>query len=200
MAKSARLDLMSKKKLLKFLGLGTIGVICLGLLAYGVVVRPLQIRQEKQNFAAAEAKLDDLAKQIEQTVGKPDEVKKEKSCDRANLLSSTGPLICSVSFNLLYKNTGAESATALMKKTSSLSNKELRIGSGVANGTSFIATTKQRGEQTFFQDFSSPTKPSCSYSYSYPGIDRNFAVSGENFVVGISCGGPAMDQYFPLKN
>lgn len=172
----------------------------MGAVSYALIIRPLQIRSQKQNFDKAEASLDALAVQIQDKIGKADETKKEKTCDRANLLSERGPLGCDVSIHLLYRNRDSVASSELMRTLSSFSTKSLRIGSGVAKGNAFIPVSQQRGEQTFFQDFSILTSPSCSYSYSYPATDRSFDVTGENFDVGVTCGGSAMKEFYPLKD
>ncbi len=188
------------QKILRYSLYGLLGVVVLGFVSYGFVIRPLQIRNQKQSFDKAEASLDTLATQIQQKIGKADEIKKEKTCDRANLLTEKGPLGCDVSIHLLYKNKDSATSSSLMKTIAAFSVKELRIGSGSSKGDAFIPVSMQRGEQTFFLDFSATTKPSCSFSYSYPATDREFTVTGENFAVGMTCGGSALKEFYPLKD
>jgi len=180
------------------------GLLILGLtalLGYVLVLRPLQIRQQKQNFTKAESRLDELAKQIEATIGKPDATKKDKSCGRANLLSEKGPLGCDVSIYLLYENKTADISSALMQKVALFSDSNLRIGSGSAHGKSFVNKSQQRGEQTFFQNFGATSQLPCSFSYSYPLMDRKIFIpkAEENLQIGLSCGGPAMAEYYPVN-
>ncbi|MES2971825.1 MAG: hypothetical protein V4702_05890 [Patescibacteria group bacterium] len=189
-----------KQKILRYVILPLVTISTLGVLSYVLIVRPMQIRNQKQQFEKAEASLDTLAAQIEQTIGKPDETKKEKTCGRANLKSSQGPLICSIRSYLLFRSKTADSASSLMAQLSTLSNKELRIGSGAARGTSFTSSSPQKGEQTFYQDFSLDSEPSCSFSYSYPATDREFTVEGENFELGLVCGGKSLSQLYPIKD
>ena len=177
-----------------------LGVGVLGVIVFFFVIRPLQIRSQKQSFDKAEASLDTLATQIQEKIGEADEVKKEESCGRANLKSEEGPLICSTRAYLLYRNTDSLVSSRFMTTLSKDNSSSLRIGSGSAKDKSFIPITSQRGEQTFFQDFSNDTEPNCSYTYSYPATDREFAVTGENFEVGMICGGPALKEYYPLKD
>lgn len=73
---------------------------------------------EKRNFAKAETILDNLAQQIQDKVGKADEIKKEKSCDRANLKSEKGPFGCDVDISLFYTNKNSVEATEIMRNVS----------------------------------------------------------------------------------
>ncbi len=180
-----------------FYALLWIAVIGAGL--FVVVVRPLQIRNQKAQFDKAEASLDALVLEIEAKIGKADEVKKEKSCGRANLKNAEGPLICSVSVDLLFASTDVNSANGSLQKLLGSNNKKLRIGSAAAEGTSFLPTSEKRSDQTFFQDFQTASEPSCAYSYRYPANEGVFKLGGENFEVGMTCGGPAFKEYYPLK-
>lgn len=188
------------QKILRYVLYGLVGAGVLGVVTYGFIIRPLQVRQQKQNFDKAEASLDTLAAQIQQTIGKADETKKEKTCGRANLKSEEGPLICSVSATLLYKQKDSVASSALMMTLVSDNNKKLRIGSGISKGASFFPTSERRGQQTFYQDFPEQTKPTCTYSYNYPATLREFDTSEENFKIEMTCGEPAIKEFFPLKD
>jgi hypothetical protein len=160
-----------------------------------------QVRQEKRDFAKAEQTIDSLSQQIEQTIGKPDEAKKNKSCSRPNLKYETGPLSCSVTFNLWYKNQGFENSNNLMEKISKNHAAKIRIGSGSSSGLSFVPKKETNGVQIFYQDIESINKLFCVIGYRYPtGLDQvEPDTNEEGFAVNISCGGPASHQFFPIQ-
>lgn len=188
------------QKILRYVIYSLLGLVVAGTLSYVLVIRPLQVRNQKANFDKAEASLDTLAKQIETLIGKPDEIKKEKSCDRANLLSEKGPLVCTVSEYILYRNRNSEESTQFMEKLSGLSKQAIRTGSVSATNQRFVSALTIKGEQTFYQDFDLISGLNCSFSYSYPATQREFITSGENFEAGIICSADSMSEFYPLND
>lgn len=158
--------------------------------------------QQKQNFNKAEKSLDTLATQIEQTIGKADEVKKTKSCDRPNLKFEKGPLSCDVQVSLLYADSGLEESNQFMISLSRKQVTKLRIGSGGSTDLVFLPKNSISGSQSFYQATSNISGLSCGYSYKYPsGISQEDSNTPEKgFLVSISCGGPAVYQFYPLHN
>lgn len=191
------------QKILRYALYIFVGAAILGVVGYALIIRPLQIRQQKQNFDKAEASLDTLAAQIQQTIGKADQTKKEKSCDRANLLTEKGPLGCDVSFYLLYEDKNASQSTDLMKHTSSIvSTSPLDLLGKPVNA--FVPKDVRGGDQTVDQDAINVAGLSCGVQYIYPvttKLGQPFKPQvPENLEIVISCSGPAMKEFFPLKD
>ncbi len=190
------------QKILRYVLYGLVGAGVLGAVIFGGIVRPLQVRTQKQNFAKAEASIDALAAKIEQTIGKPDETKKTKTCDRANLKFEQGPLGCNITVSLLYKNSEQAKANQLMETLSKLNSSKLRVGSGSSRGLSFVSKDVTQGAQVFYQDAPKIENLTCVFGYRYPsGINQvDPPRNEEGFAVSISCGGPAMAEFFPETN
>lgn len=189
------------QKILRYSLYGLVGAGVLGVVGYGLVVRPLQIRSQKQNFDKAEVSLDALAIQIQDKIGKADETKKEKSCDRAHLKSESGPLGCGITVALLYKNSDAVGSNKLMEDVLKLRDGSVRIGSGTAHGSAFVSKNTQSGTQIFYEDIAADDPITCVISYRYPSaLDQNTITEDDSFALGLSCNGPAMKEFYPLKD
>ncbi len=189
-------------RIIRFVLYGLVILGVLGIVAYALVVRPLQIHQQKQNFAKAEASLDALEKQIEDKAGKPDQILKSKTCSRAHLLSESGPLGCDVTISLNFTSKDAGSATNIMNQVKALSSEPIRIGSGVTTGTSFKSAQLVRGTQIYYQSIPSISSLTCAVGYNYPARNtpNTLRDSSSSFSLDVSCGGPAMAEFYPVKN
>jgi len=185
--------------------IGLVGlIIVIGIGVYVGVYRPYSVGQDKERFLQAQASLEELYSQIEAKIGKPDEIKRDQSCDRANLKSSQGPLLCDVGISMWYKNRDVHQSNSLMRSSISLNSTEIRIGSGSAEGKAFVSAEIKRGLQVFYQSINSFSGLSCAIGYRYPttpSLEEQFnSKYDENFEIHISCGGPAKAEHFPLKN
>lgn len=186
-------------KILKALLITGLALFALYFFAY----QPLQIRKEKQNFAKAETTLDKLAKQIEDEVGKPDQIKKDKSCGYASRVSQRGPRGCGVSVALLYSNRDLVFANSSLADISSLYGTKIYDQLGRPDVIQFSLYAGRGSSQAFSQSIPAQESLNCSVQYSYPVVplfDKLFPdVSGENVQIYLSCGGSAMAEYYPVK-
>lgn len=186
-------------KILKALLITGIALFALYFFAY----QPLQIRKEKQNFAKAETSLDNLAKQIEDKVGKPDQIKKDKSCGYASRVSQRGPRGCSLSIYFIFENKNNITATEFMSSVSKLVGKGELQRLGDKKIKSFVPVDQYRGDQSISQPYINIDELSCSVQYKYPALkvlEQPLGLnSPENLQLELSCGGPAMAEYYPIK-
>lgn len=181
---------------------GLLIVAGLGLLIFFFVVQPLQVHKQKQDFAKAETSLDTLAAKIEQTIGKADETKKVKSCDRPNLKYEQGPLSCSVLISLIYKDKTVDDANNYLNSYSKTIPTTLRSGSSFVTGSSFTKLDNQKLTQVFYQSLPESGDLVCTISYRYPsGIDQDMLTTEDRgFLISGLCSGPARNEFFPLKD
>lgn len=188
---------ITPKLLRKILGFSVLGLLVVGVLVYfGLIWR------EKAQFAQAEKEIDALYAQIVERVGKPDQEKKEKSCDRPNLKYKKGPLSCSVTVYALYDNSDFVRAGKLMSTISSLSSSALRPGSATTIGQMGFVTPDRTNSQVFFQSVNLAPGLSCSISYDFAASQQDeFTLSGPSGVeIGVGCNRSAILEYFPMKN
>ena len=175
------------------------------ILAYFVIYLPVAKYVEKKHFAQAEVSLDNLYNQIVAKIGKPDEVKKDKSCSYASQEFGRGSLGCSVGISVLYKNKNASESSSLMKSSAVVVGTGLRESLGRKQLTSFVSKQDLSGPQSFGQSHTFLKSIACSVSYSYP-ISPTYInsvfhpTSQENLEIDLNCGGPAKAEYFPLRN
>jgi preprotein translocase subunit YajC len=171
-------------------------IILLPFLIYFLIVRPLQINHQRNQFKKAEVQLNSLADQIQAKIGKADQVKIETSCDRANIKFSKGPLVCDSSTYLTYKNIDPAKASLFMAEVAKLGTGSLRSGSSSALGQEFRGGSLGSIDQIFYQNFTSIENLACAFSYDYPtGGDLQ-----KNLKIGAGCSGPAMAEIYPAKN
>lgn len=189
---------ITKKFILKLAAYLAVAVVILGVATYIFL-----IQREKTQFAQAEKEIDALYAQVVEKVGKPDQERKEKTCDRPNLKFEKGPLSCSVSKSLLFENKDFKQSNEFMEKISTLGNEQLRIGSVASQGLNFTEVPRRNYDQVFFQNFSSETNLSCGFSFVYPAKEQdefNTNPASTAFEVSFDCGGSAMMEYFPVKD
>lgn len=196
---------MAQKKLqskFRFAIYSLLGAGVLGCVVLFFVVRPLQIHNQQRSFDKAEANLDTLATQVQEKIGKANEIKKTKSCDRANLLNAKGPLGCDISVGLLYLDSNSTQSSEKMISISDFLKSPVRIGSGATHGSTFLSRSTTNGLQIFYSDVENVDKLSCSASFRYPStVDEKLADTQiEQFLVNLSCGGSAYKEYYPLKD
>ena len=186
-----------KKLVYKIVVILVLATLVVSVLAYfGLIWR------EKKQFALAEKEIDALYAQIVEKIGKPDQEKKEKSCDRPNLKFEKGPLSCFTAMYLLYENKDFQDSNDIMKKVSGLGSGALRIGSVASDGIDFKEKGRRYGDQVFFQDLGTNSSLNCDLSYVFPAKEQGeFVKKSESaFEVGFDCGGKTMRQLFPMKN
>lgn len=177
-------------------------ILAVSALVLGVATYIFLIQREKQQFAQAEKEIDALYAQIVKKVGKPDQEKKTKTCDRPNMKYSKGNLSCSVNTYLLYEDVDTQEANVNLAEISTLGNESLRVGSAAAKGSNFTDSTRKDWDQTFFQHFRSKTPMSCNFSYTHPAIEQDeFKIKSTNaLMIGIDCYRSALGEYFPVKD
>lgn len=187
-------------------GLIVLGLIALSLFTYILVIRPLQIRHQKQNFDKAEASLDQLYNQIVAKVGKPDQYKKDKVCSYISQEFGKGPRNCHVSIYLLFENKDSAASTSLMNRVSFFSMSQLKSERLNSSLDSFKNYLQIKGPQTFDQKYSQIGNVQCGISYSYPvhptyaTIDPIMTKANENLQIELACSGPAMAEFYTVKN
>lgn len=171
-----------KQKITKYILVG-LALLILGAIGY----RIYQIQKEKQDFAKAEQRIDALAQQIEQLIGKPDEIKKEKTCGRANRVYAEGPLGCSVYTNLIYENRGLAQANDILARLKALVGGPVYNSLGLDEGVEF----SDKKTYSLTQEIGNLGSVYCSSRYSH---EQN------KLHIELSCGGQVISQYYPLKN
>src|SRR3989344_6777709 len=200
------LDTMSGMKLFSSLGSGkklsflkfSIVLVIVGFVGYFGIYKTIAVKQEKDRFLKAQASLEDLSKQIEAKIGKPDQIKRDRSCGYSSpfsMFDKRGYRSCFVGVYILYENKGLEDANSKMSQISPLISAKLYPGAGEKYQKEFIPVT-QNNHQSFSQDYKNFGEISCSVSYSYPqfptfSTDTFQTTFKENFQVILSCGGDA---------
>jgi hypothetical protein len=174
-------------------------IILLPFLIYFLIVRPLQVNHQRNQFKKAEVQLNSLADQIQAKIGKADQIKIERSCGYANTPFTRGPRSCSADINLLYSQEDLVGANSLMSKTMTFSNEKLRIGSASANGQTFTEIKPRSGSQVFYQNFHNGSDLSCTFSYAYPARSIG-GTAGKDLEINLGCSGPAMAELYPVQN
>ena len=190
-----------KQKRLRYVIYGTLATLVVG---FFVVMFTLQYL-EKRNFAKAEASLDSLAQQIQDKVGKADEIKKEKTCSYASRVIGKGPRGCGVRVLLLFKDKDPVISTKVMSEISAGIGTKLYDYLGRNIPLAFEKYDGRGPSQEFSQSSNnSYGAVTCAIRYVHPVVplyDKAFAdVSSENLQIGLSCSGPARAEYFPLAD
>lgn len=199
------------QKILRYVVYSVLGVAVLGLLSYLFVIRPVQIHRQKVDFDKAESRLDALAIQIESTIGKPDQTKKEKSCGYSSQEFGKGPRSCAVSIYILYRSKDQDQSNIYMSSTSELVGTVLYyyLGEHDSQGRlypkNFVKYNGSGPSQEFSQIINKPLgNISCTVSYKYPVVplfDKDFSgLQGENFEIGLVCSGSALKEFYPLSD
>jgi hypothetical protein len=176
-------------------------ILALPFLIYFLIVRPLQVNHQRNQFKKAEVQLNYLADQIQVKIGKADQVKTEKSCAYASRTYGKGPRGCGIIVYLFYANRNAEKSTALTLGSSALLGTKLTQFGDVATG--FTAANMRDGEQNINQDYGHIDSLSCGVQYTYPvkeKLNQPFKpINSENLQIALSCGGPAMTEFYPVE-
>lgn len=178
-------------------------VLGLGYITYNQIV----LYQDKQLFKRAEIKVDEIHNQIIAITGEPSKVVSQKSCGRASLKHSQGPLLCNTTKHNVFQVSNFAEATHLLNEVSRLSAHALRSTSLTQGATHvFVEQAHNSRPQEFFQKLEDFKSLNCTLSYEYP-INIQSAyyellmpLATENLRIGISCGGPAKSQHYPLRD
>ncbi len=182
-----------RKQPVKYGVFGLAGLLFIGLLAYAFVINPVLIRQERARFEKTKDELTSFENKVIDLIGQPTEVKRDESCGRAHLKTSSGPLLCDISTTLSYEGISTDQANRMLADVSSISRKSLRKGSGGTRGTSFINIQPASIDQVFFQDYLVANGLDCNVDYSYM-LDKQV------FEVGLSCSGRARSEYYSVTD
>lgn len=193
---------MSKKtqRILRYL-LILFAVLVVAAIAY----RIYQIQQEKRDFAKAEQSIDSLALQIEQLIGKPAETRKEKTCARASRKFDAGPLACTVSSFMLFRDKGLNGSNDAFSKVSNFVTSPVYESLGRDTVTKFTDYEGRGMGLTLLQDFQSPGSDiTCKISYTHPVVDTFEKVFEKTQLtdlrLAISCGGPTIKALYPMHD
>src|SRR3990167_8992620 len=103
-------------RIVKNISFSIIGLVVLGGLAYVVVIRPIQIKNDKNNFLKAQSSIEDLYSKIVAKIGKPDKVKRESYCSYTSVEFGRGARSCDTSTYAIYKNQSINQANDLLAK------------------------------------------------------------------------------------
>lgn len=190
---------MTKPKLKKILVYGVLAVTLIGAATYIFL-----IQREKSQFVQAEKEIDALYAQIVEKVGKPNQEKKETSCGYASRVYGKGPRSCTVSHSVLYTGYDHEKSNQALHGFSSYLGTELYDDLVRENKNQFTEDSDRSLDQNFSQKLSTKTILNCSIQYKYPvrpSVFNDFSnLQNENLAIYISCGGPALAEYFPTKD
>lgn len=194
---------IKKQHFIRYVVYGVLGLAAVSCIVYFFIIKPIQIRNQKQNFAKAEARLDDLEKQIEQKIGKPDQIKKDKSCSYASRVYERGPRVCGISIYMLYANRNLDFANRTLKSATDLVGTKLYNQLLRDEASEFTPYDGRGASQSFSQALPNPGNLNCSIQYLFPVVplhDKTFPdASGENVEIALSCGAPAMAELYPVK-
>ncbi|HLB66551.1 MAG TPA: hypothetical protein VJJ78_03080 [Candidatus Saccharimonadales bacterium] len=190
-------------RIVKNISFSIIGLVVLGGLAYVVVIRPIQIKNDKNNFLKAQSSIEDLYSKIVAKIGKPDQVKKEQSCAYANRAYGKGPRSCAVGIFFLYEKRDLRHVNLLLAKSTQSVGQDVYPGPGEKYQNAFISL-KKNGDQNFSQDLMSVNTISCTANYSFPVYPSFFTSlfkpqSNSNFMISLTCGGSSKSEHFPVK-
>jgi hypothetical protein len=191
------------QKMLRYVLYGLLILVASALLLYFFVIRTLQIRHQKQNFAKAEASLDALEKQIEEKVGKPDQIKKDKSCSYISQEFGTGPRNCNINISFLFSNNDALASTEKMKKISAFTGTDIKDNLNKISQQGFRPLNERKINQIFYGDLGDQYDLSCALQYTFPVYPTQGNTiqpqDSEKFQVDIGCQGPAMIEIYPSR-
>jgi hypothetical protein len=178
-------------------------VIVLGVFAYQLY----KVRQEKRDFAKAEQTIDSLAQQIEQTIGRPDQTKKNKSCGYANRKFEKGPLGCSVGVQLVYGVDNVISANQMRGDIDNTIRANPTLFTVVfESGDTFVPIEAPHIVQRSDYDLGlSGKRPSCSLGIMYTtstnsSLSLRSSTHPENIFLEITCGGETISKLFPVND
>jgi len=196
-----------KQKTVRYVIYSALGLAVLAVLSYVLVIRPLQIRHQKAQFDKAEANIDALALQIENTIGKPDDSKKVKSCSYASREIGKGPRGCGIQYGSVYGVKDSSSAYSVHQKLEEvLRSSSSPFSITYSSGKTFSPLMTDNQVQTSGYDIAADNSNiHCSINLTYAkSKNSDLLISSnsqsENLSIELSCGGPAMTEFFPLKD
>jgi hypothetical protein len=179
-------------------------IILLPFLIYFLIVRPLQINHQRNQFKKAEVQLNSLADQIQAKIGKADQAKTEKSCSYQSQAYGKGPRSCNARVSLLYPGKDAAEANRLMQEVSSFGKPDLRNSRGSSAPLDFSDAVDKRSDQVFYQSIPELSGISCGFQYIYPVVTRLASPfhpqTIDSLELDISCHGSAMAEFYPVQN
>jgi hypothetical protein len=178
-------------------------VILIVVLAFGILgfigVNKLIIYNQKQQFDQAEKSLDTLYTNIVKDVGQPTSMNKDDFCSYRSVEFGQGDRNCSVGIYAYFSDiTNKESALLIAKKTESalnqISNIEI-LRNLTQNDDKYVSPGNYSSSSDFkFKD----QNLECYISYT---LNKSGSrSSSSSFGMGLSCYGPAKDEFYPVKN
>lgn len=182
------------KKTPKHIGLLILIFLLISAGLYFLVVRPIIIHKEKQRFEDTARQLEVIGSQIQDKIGKADEVKTNKSCGQARVGYQKGPLMCRVSYTLTYANIDKQNANLLLGQAKSYGEGSLRFGWTNMTEYNFRTPTNEYDVQRFFQNYPSIKKATCNLAYDYVFTKKN----RPDFILDLSCSAPSNNKHYSL--
>lgn len=182
-----------------------IALVVLGVIGAGGY-QIYRIRQEKHNFAQAEADINTLAQQIQDTISQADEVKTEKSCGYASRKFEKGPLGCGVTVSMVVGVDNTQQANEIRQKLNLLLDSGMQPFSIVfSSPESFSEIEAPHRVQRIGYDLGSGfDNPPCTIGLSYAKSGRlslsTTSAKEENLLLELNCGGPALSKIYPVSD
>ncbi len=203
---------MAKKyesKLHRFIRLGVpilVGAVLIGGAAYLLLVRPLQIANEKKQFEKARLSIEELYTKLEAKIGTPDQIKRESYCSYTSAKFSKGRRACSVKINGAYLNVDLLRANTIMSDAASLFNSALSNYSVESRDqpSQFVSPDiNHRGDQSYSQSIDSVEGFGCGVQYLYPvvqdQVDPYIQRFNNTLFIEIYCSKDSKAEHYPLK-
>lgn len=178
----------------------------MGAVGYALVVRPLQIHNQKQNFDKAEASLDALAIQIQDKIGKADETKKEKTCGYSSQEFGRGPLGCGVQVGTVYAVSDVKEANVLNSEIRKFLLSSPSLSVTYDSEKTFLEPKNENQVQRNGYDIKfTDVSLGCSIGLVFannisPDLLLKSQLQQKNLSIELSCGGPALKEFYPLKD
>lgn len=183
-------------------------LLVLLVLGLGIIVNnQVADYKDRQLFEQAEAKTEEISTQIISKTGKPTKTISRNSCGRANLKFAEGPLVCNVTKHHLFIVSNFQEANQALTNVSALSEHPIRPTSlSQEMPFAFVEEGINTKSQEFFQKIENFDFLHCNFSFEYPINDKSAYYdllepqAPENLRIGVSCGGPARTQHYPLRD
>lgn len=177
------------------IGIGLL--VLVAVIAYGIFYVPYSIQKDKQRFLDAKPYLESIKTRVEDTIGKADSTTHKEDCNRANLKSSKGPLICSSAIELVFENENSISSSSIATQIAQNIGTDIHGSQGQTTTIEFTVDEIGSTQQDFSQTIDGLNSLNCSILYRY--INNPLGTRepiGERLSIYLSCSGKAKREYF----
>lgn len=191
----------------KLILLGATVLLVTYILGYYIVVRPIQVNNQKKEFDKAEQEITALANRIKEKTKRVHTVNKDSTCHYASQKYTTGPLSCGISIKLTFLEVTASEANEIMKQSSQEGDGAVRANYGLRDPVTKLPAenfwdTPELFDQEFYQNLSSYGGLTCGTSYIYRSSSTQAQKTGanestiKNLDVSMDCSGPALAEFY----